>query len=245
MPIHDWTRVPAGIYHHFHHAWIEEIARNFNRGLLPPGHYALAEQITGGLGPDVVTLQVPGGLPPAVEPAGGIVLAVSPPRVRYRFRAERDQYAAKAKAVVIRHASDHQVVAVVEIVSPGNKDSRHAVRAFVKKAVELLQAGIHLLIVDLFPPTERDPEGLPKAIWDELIDNDFALPADRRLSLAAYIGGPVPETFIEPTAVGQPQAEMPLFLTPDVYVSVPLEATYQSAWEAVPAFWRDALAGTT
>jgi hypothetical protein len=27
MPIHDWTRVNAGIFHHFHHAWIEDIAR--------------------------------------------------------------------------------------------------------------------------------------------------------------------------------------------------------------------------
>jgi hypothetical protein len=244
MPVHDWTRVPAGIFHDFHHAWIEEIKRAFNRGLLPAGHYALAEQITGGLGPDVVTLQVPGGLPPAVEPAGGVALAVAPPRVQYRLRAEPDQYAARAKAVVIRHASDHRVVAVVEVVSPGNKNSRHAVRAFVKKAVELLQAGIHLLIVDLFPPSERDPEGLPKAIWDELIDNDFTLPADRRLSLAAFIGGPIAEAFIESTAVGLVLAEMPLFLTPDVYVPVPLEVTYQSAWEAVPAFWRDVLSGT-
>jgi hypothetical protein len=34
---------------------------------------------------------------------------------------------------------------------------------------------------------------------------------------------------------------MPLFLTPDFYVPVPLEQTYQSAWEAMPAFWRDVL----
>jgi hypothetical protein len=38
-------------------------------------------------------------------------------------------------------------------------------------------------------------------------------------------------------------ADMPLFLTPDVYVTVPLESTYQSAWEAVPEFWRNVLTG--
>ncbi len=27
MPVHDWTRVEAGIFHDFHHAWIEEIKR--------------------------------------------------------------------------------------------------------------------------------------------------------------------------------------------------------------------------
>jgi hypothetical protein len=31
---------------------------------------------------------------------------------------------------------------------------------------------------------------------------------------------------------------MPLFLTAGSYVPVPLEATYQSAWSAVPAVWR-------
>ncbi len=59
MPIHDWTRVDAGIFHHFHHGWIEDLSRALNRGLLPPDHYALAEQIAAGLGPDVLTLQRP------------------------------------------------------------------------------------------------------------------------------------------------------------------------------------------
>jgi hypothetical protein len=44
MPIHDWTRVEAGIFHDFHHGWIEEIKRTLNAGLLPDDYYALAEQ---------------------------------------------------------------------------------------------------------------------------------------------------------------------------------------------------------
>src|SRR5205823_6699897 len=101
MPIHDWTRVDPGIFHHFHHTWITEIQRALNRGLLPPDYYALAEQIAGGLGPDVLTLQRPAnGAPPTPDPAGGIALATAPPKVQYRLRAEPDQYAAKPKAVV-------------------------------------------------------------------------------------------------------------------------------------------------
>jgi hypothetical protein len=57
MPVHDWTRVDAGIFHHFHHGWIEEIARALNRGILPADYYALAEQHAAGYGPDVLTLQ--------------------------------------------------------------------------------------------------------------------------------------------------------------------------------------------
>ena len=54
MPMHDWTRVEAGIYHDFHHEWISEIKRALNRGLLPEDYYALAEQQAAGFGPDVL-----------------------------------------------------------------------------------------------------------------------------------------------------------------------------------------------
>ena len=57
MAIHDWSRVDAGIFHHFHHGWIEELQRALNGGVLPADYYALAEQFAGGFGPDVLTLQ--------------------------------------------------------------------------------------------------------------------------------------------------------------------------------------------
>ena len=246
MPIHDWTRVDAGIFHHFHHTWITEIQRALNRGLLPPEYYAMAEQIAGGLGPDVLALQRPAnssgnGSPSPREPSGGIALAEAPPRVAFRRRSEVDQYAAKAKAVVIRHKSNHEVIAVVEIVSPGNKNSRHGLRALVEKAEELLRAGVHLLVIDLFPPSVRDPQGIHKAIWDEIEDQPFALPPDKPLTLAAYSGGACPEMFVQPVAVGQALPDMPLFLTPEVYIYVPLEATYQAAWADVPSVWQEVL----
>jgi hypothetical protein len=55
----------------------------------------------------------------------------------------------------------------------------------------------------------------------------------------------LPEVFIKPAAVGAGLPEIPLFLTPDDYIRVPLAATYQSAWEAVPAFWHDVLTGSS
>ena len=36
MPVHDWTCVSAGIFHHFHFEWIGDLSRQLNRGLLPP-----------------------------------------------------------------------------------------------------------------------------------------------------------------------------------------------------------------
>jgi hypothetical protein len=206
MPVHDWTRVDAGIFHAFHHDWITEISRALNRGLLPADYYALPEQIAGGLGPDVVIRE-----------------------------------ASRAKAVAVRHVSNHQVVALVEIVSPGNKNNQNGLNAFVRKAHEALAAGIHLLLVDLFPPSTRDPRGIHGAVWGEDCGEDYALPADKPLTCVAYVGGAGAEAYIELVAVGDVLPEMPLFLTPEVYVSVPLEATYQAAWEGMPAYWRGVL----
>ena len=239
MPMHDWTRVGAGTFHHYHHEWISAISSALNRGIMCRGHYALAEQITGGLGPDVLpweALRRHGPGDPGRDHAGGLALAGVLPRVRFRERAEVDQYVSKANAIVIRHASGHEVVAIVEIVSPGNKNSRHGLRSFVDKAEEVLRGGVHLLLIDLFPPRSFDPQGIHKAVWDRMTDNQFVPPPDKPLTLAAYAGGPVQEAFVEPAAVGSTLPDMPLFLTPGNYVEVPLESTYQEAWEEVPEF---------
>jgi hypothetical protein len=143
-------------------------------------------------------------------------------------------YARKANRITVRHP-DGEVVAILEIVSPGNKDSRHAIRAFARKAVELLQAGVHLLIVDLFPPSRRDPQGVHKVIWDRVRDEPFTLPADKPLTVVSYAVGTETVAYVEPVAVGDPLPDMPIFLTAERYVLCPLEATYQTAWEQVPA----------
>ena len=57
MPVHDWNRVTAGTFHDFHLAWIAELRRALNGGLLPRGYYALAEQVAGDIIPDVLMLQ--------------------------------------------------------------------------------------------------------------------------------------------------------------------------------------------
>jgi hypothetical protein len=230
-----------------HHSWIEEISRALNRGLLPSGFYALPEQVAGGLGPDVLALQGPtsNGAGDAGPTAGaGVQLAVSPPQVQFRIQAERDAYAHKAKVVKIRHCSDHSVVAVVEIVSPGNKAARNAFRAFVLKALELLEGGVHLLLIDLFPFGRRDPRGCHDAIWQEYTgEAEFTPPPGLTLTLVSYRAGPVPEAFVEPTAVGRALIDMPVFLTPETYVLLPLEPTYRAAFDAVPAYWRDVIEG--
>ena len=59
---------------------------------------------------------------------------------------------------------------------------------------------------------------------------DFELPADQRLTHAAYDAGPPAVSYVEPVAVGQALPEMPLFLKPEFYVPAPLEDTYRTTW---------------
>lgn len=56
MPVHDWTRVDAGIFHDCHTVWVGHLRTAFNEGLLPAGYYALAEQHAGQTIADVPTL---------------------------------------------------------------------------------------------------------------------------------------------------------------------------------------------
>ncbi len=233
MPIHDWTRVDPGIFHDFHQAWTIEIRNALNAGRLPPEYFALAEQIVGGPIPDVITLKRKARPDQSPRASGGVAVADAPPHARFVTTAEPDLYARKANRIVVKHRLG-RVVAVIEIVSPGNKDSQHAVRAFVEKAAELLRQGINLLIVDLFPPSPRDPHGIHKAIWDEIRDEPFELPPDKPLTVAAYCAG-VPQTaYVEPVAVGDPLPSLPIFLDPATYVSAPLESTYQTTWAECP-----------
>jgi hypothetical protein len=231
MPIHDWTRVRANRFHDFHQSWTIALRNALNDGRLPPGYFAMVEQKTGGPEPDVVTLEL---TPRPDTDFGGVAVDVQPPKSRIIVRAENVGYARKANRVAIRHP-DGDLVAVIEIVSPGNKDSAHAIRAFARKGVRFLQAGVHLIIVDLFPPTPRDPQGIHKVIWDRIRDEPFALPPDKPLTVAAYSAGAEIVAYVEPVAVGDPLPEAPLFLAADRHVPCPLDATYQTAWKQFPA----------
>lgn len=252
MPVHDWTRIYAGAFHDFHHEWLSAIKRALNRGILEPDYYALVDQVAGGLGPDVLSLDRSGGLfPPVLSPAngngsprvatasGGVLVAERPPRTRFHVTDEPRWYANKRKVVTVRHRSDHEVVAVVEIVSPGNKNSLDGVRRFVRKAEEILAAGVHLTVIDVFPPGPRDPEGIHPLIWGGDPAAGFQFDPAKPLTCAAYVGGPGTEAFIESAAVGEPLPDIPLFLTPDVYVEIPLDATYQATYEDVPPAVRE------
>ena len=237
MPIHDWTRVDAGTFHDFHQGWTIEIRNRLNSGILPDGYFAMADQRVGGPEPDVVALRLRGP-----EPAGGLVVGETPPRIKQVARVETETalYARKANRIAIRHGLG-RVVAMIEVVSPGNKDSRHAISSFVARAVEFIRNGIHFLAVDPFPPGPRDPDGLAQAIWDQLVGEPLAARPAGPVTVAAFDAGEPLVAYVESVAVGESLPDAPLSLAPGWYVNVPLEETYQASWVVTPRPIREIL----
>jgi Protein of unknown function (DUF4058) len=135
----------------------------------------------------------------------------------------------------VRHVSDDRIVAMIEIVSPGNKDSLHSIRTFVQKAGELLDRQIHLVFLDPFPPGPRDPNGIHSAIWEHYTGNSFTLPVNEPLTMVSYESGDVVRAYTETLAVGDRLPQLPLFLAPEFYIQLPLEEMYQAAWRVCPA----------
>ncbi len=243
MPVHDWTRVSAGTFHHFHQAWIIALCDALNSGLLPDGFYALAEQVAGGPHPDVLTLEQTEELEAWTFGNGSsgsaVAVAERPPRVRYTLEAEAAIYAAKADRIALYHVSGDRVIAFVEIISPGNKHSQPALRRLLDKLANALEQGRHLLVVDLHPPGRHDPDGLHAAFWGATPGTTSRQP----FSLAAYRADICPTAYFEPLAVGDKLPEMPLFLTPTRYINTPLEPTYQTAWHTFPQRWKRVIEG--
>ena len=221
MPVHDWTRVDADIFHAFHHGWISEISRVLNGGILPPEYYALIET-----GDSLVSFPV------------------APRQLRRTAETEMEYYRRKQSHVAVRRASDDSLVAVIEVVSPGNKSSGTALRSFVGKVVRFLERRIHLLIIDLLPPTPHDPQGIHGVIWDKVTGQGYVAPADKPLTVVAYQSVNLC-AYVEPTRTGSDLAPMPLFLTSDRYVNLPLEATFDEAFAALPRRWRTVLEATS
>jgi len=223
MPIHDWAWVFAGLFHSFHLSWVTEISRELNVCLLPSDHYALIERAA--------------GMPedwwdfPTASGGGHVTDAV----------VEEEIYARKTRSIVIRRESDERTIARIELLSPGHKSSPSSLRAFLNRGVDALTQGIHLLVIDLYPPGPHNPQRIHGALWSEIGKDNLALPSDKPLTVAAYSAGDVKCEYVETLGVGDVLPDMPLFLDPDHYNPVPLEATYRFAREAIPRRWRDVL----
>ena len=240
MPIHDWTRVSAGTFHDFHQGWTIEIRNRLNSGVLPDGYYAMADQRVSGPEPDIIALRLRGP-----EPTGGLVVAETPPRSNGPpgSKPRSALYARKANRIAIHHELG-RVVAMIEVVSPGNKDTRHADRLVHRQGGRLHPQrdslpGDRPVPARASRPATASPR--PSGTnWSA--SRSGTRPADKPLTVAAFDAGEELTAYVDALAVGDPLPDAPLFLAPGWYVNVPLEQTYMASWNVTPKPIRDLVA---
>lgn len=222
MPVHDWTRMKEGDFHHFHQRWIQGLAASLNHELFPSEYMALSETVS-----DVMAR-------PVIEPPRRSASYGRPPSARLVAKLERINYARRADRIVIRHGRG-RIVSVIEIVSPGNKDSRNALRTFIEKSADFLNQGIHLMVIDLFPPTPRDPAGIQNVLIEEFGGTPLELPPSQPLTAGSYVAYDAPTAYVETLGVGEALPSLPLFLEDEWdYIPAPLESSYNEAFAALP-----------
>ena len=137
MPLHDWSRIPAGLFHDFHQTWAIQIKLALNAGILPKGLAALVELRSCPRESDVLAIASLARSRSDFGEDGGVA-TFSPPVTRFVGRTSKQIYATRANRIVVKHRL-RRTVAVIEIVSPGNKDSRAALRDFVEKVIDYLR----------------------------------------------------------------------------------------------------------
>lgn len=256
MPIHDWSKVSAGVFHDFHLSWVHDLRDLLNQKLLPDPFYALAEPVAGEAVPDVITLQAQTGAAEGgrarVAPGSGsslmhdsaegnIVVATSPVLVQ---EVSLEPYDLLSRRISIHSEWEGDaVVAVIEFVSKGNKTSQVKVDQFVSKSLSFLEKGIHLLFIDLHAPTRVLPMGFHSKIFEQLGGAAPSLAADRLLSAVSYQVREAGRICSRAVAlkVGDLLPEMPVFLRAHEFVRAPLETTYEQAFHSVPRKYREQL----
>jgi len=125
---------------------------------------------------------------------------------------------------------ERTLVAVIELVSPANKDRREKRNAFVGKCAALLRAGVAVSIVDVVTIRQFN---LYAELLDFLDQTDPTLGAEPPATYAASCRWRVGErratleTWSHVLAVGQVLPTLPLWLTPTRVIPLDLEASYE------------------
>jgi hypothetical protein len=170
---------------------------------------------------------------PRIGNGGGGTATLAPPRPTWAVETEvpaEDEY----EVQIYNAAEERQLVAVIEIVSPANKDRPDKRRAFVGKCGALLRKGVAVSIVDLvtirhanlyaelmtfvgYPDPTLGPEPPPiyasSCRWTPN-------PAGTRATLEAWS---------HPLSVGQPLPPLPIWLPDGVSILFDLERCYEQA----------------
>jgi hypothetical protein len=232
MPLRDHFHPPVLDKHTWdevHGLWPAMIVRDLF-DLLPPGFQAAPNIHLGSpYEVDVSTFEHD-TREPGSELGDVGVAAVSAPAPTLTLEADfsdLDEYEVRIYDV----DRGRHLVAAIEIVSPSNKDRPETREAFVGKVATLLQKDVCVSIVDL---VSIEPANLYADLLAHLDRSDphlaptpppmyaVTLRTRKRAKRLTLV-----DTWFYPMTVGQPLPTIPIWLTPDLRILLPLESGYQ------------------
>jgi hypothetical protein len=219
----------------FHSLWTGSIVTQLNKELLPKDFVA-EPQISLGIlvESDVATFEKDGA---AGGNGGGLLTAVyAPPRPRLKVPvdwSDLDLFEVK----VFHDEGGAKLVAVIELVSPANKDRVATRKAFLRKCASYLQEGVAVMIVDVVTHrTGNFHAALLKSLGHDVETRP------RTLYAAAYRtvsrkGETMVEAWPATLRIGKPLPTLPLWLASDIAIPVDLEKSYRVTCESLRIPW--------
>jgi hypothetical protein len=235
MPLFDHFHPPLYPHHHwesFHSNWATRIADGI-AAVLPP-EFQVEEHTHAGPGFEIDVATYEREASREASGGGAPTLATRAPAYAPPV-PDRTMPAAFPDTFEVRVFSTTAgltLVAVIELVSPGNKDRPAERRAFAAKCASYLAQGVSLIVMDVVTNRHANLHNDVMRLMEAAPDLD--LPADVTLYAVAY--RPVRrgeqeevDLWLRRLAVGAPLPTLPLRLTGDLFVAVDFEAAYQEA----------------
>jgi hypothetical protein len=237
MPLRDHFRLPVSqllSWTTLHAGWAASLVENLNQRWLPAGFVA-GERSFSGKHPeiDIATWETPA----IAQPAGGangsaIATATSVYTVPEpdHTAALRDEIAPSTDILI--HDEYRTLVAVIELISPSNKDRPRERTTFAAKVGAYLMGGVSVCVLDVVTPKRFN---LHDSICEVLeLPDAVAMPGHPPTYTVSYRpktadGAMAVDIWARELAVGQPLPTMPLRLTGDTFVPLELEETYTDA----------------
>jgi len=234
MPLLDHFHAPLyplRPWESFHSFWAVTVAESLNR-LLPRRYFATVQTHLGSqVEADVAEFERPGE-PAESEtngPGGVAVQTYAPPAVAVVMPAV---FPDDVEVRVLDERAEARLVAVVELVSPRNKDRPESRRGFAAKCAAYLERGIGVVIADVVTSYHFN---LHNELIDLLrLDEKFAMPRTAVLSAVAYRPARREErneidVWAVELAVGGDLPVLPLALLGARAVPLDLNTTYNEA----------------
>jgi hypothetical protein len=229
MPLHDLKRLQMpgddSIYHHFHYLWVASIANYLNRTFPEElGFEAVCEKHVTPLEADVVTIDDLDAVEAATYDSLQKFQTSKPFMV-----LSNPEFPEDTKDIRVQTTSG-QIIAVIELTSPGNKNAEQKVNNYVANAIAYLRQGLNYLVIDALPPT-KFVDNFHNAIAEVLNVPPIAAPKDRPYYAISYRvclkkNDVAIEVYPHWFGLGELLPAVPLFLVDNLRIGVDLEGTF-------------------